>query len=397
MTRSALPPGLRGVAPEELIQPLRSWLPAGLAIAALCLGGCTSTTLGGVNDRDDLAQALYGRGLDPSFVILPYELSDEMRRFAREAVPSHLSPEEKLQRLQQRLLETDHLKLEYAWGYTGTAAEVFESRRANCLAFTNLFLGMARDVGVPVFFLGVDNVETYRREGDLVVVSDHIAVGLGDLPGIHVYDFSEHRDNAMRSVHPIPDLLAIAMFHSNRGAEALQEGKIPDAIGWLRTAVAIEPEMAPAWVNLGVGLRRYGDLDGAESAYRKALEIDPTIFSAYHNLVSLLHLQDRDPEARQFQQALEKASNRNPYTYLTLGDISLRSGRLEEAKRFYRRAVSLSCEAADCYAALGQLAVATGDLRTARKMLKKASKLDVENYRTQQLSNMLAKSGDKKS
>jgi len=362
-----------------------------LALCALLFAGCG--TIAKIHmDQHELGQELQSRGVDPQLVVLPFGLTDEMRQWVREVISPVASDQRKLQILREHLLDPHRMSLEYEWGYTGTAIEVFEDRRANCLAFTNLFVGMARELGIPVYFMTVENAETYRRQGDLVVVSDHIAVGYGVQTDRKIYDFSEYSAEAdYRAVRRISDLTAIAMFHSNRGAEALADGKIGQSIDWLRTAVSIDPELATAWVNFGVTLRRAGRKDAAEAAYKRALEIDPRVYSAYQNLAAVLRLDGRVDEAEAFERQLEEAPNRNPYTYLALGDISLRNGRVEEAERFYRRAVSLRCEEADCYAALGQLAVANGNLRAARKLLRQARKLDPDNRRTVELERMMAR------
>ncbi len=360
------------------------------ALAMLALSGCATTSE--LSREDLLHRVLRARGLDPARVIVPFELNREMRDWVHQEVPSLLKPEEKLRRLRDALFDPERMKLEYTWGYTGTAVDVFERRRANCLAFTNLFVGLARELDVDVFFLGVERVETFRKQGDLVVVSDHIAVGYGDAIAdskLLIFDFSTFRDEGYRDVRAISDLTAIAMFYSNRGAETLQQDRPLDAAGWLRTAVAIDPGLVPAWVNLRAVLRRAGDLPGAEDAYKRALELDPRTHSAYQNLAALLQFQGRNKEAGAFIEALHKTPSRNPYSYLSLGDISLRGGRLEEARRFYRRAINLSGDDAEIFAALGQLAAATGDLRTAHKMLKKARKIDSENSRTLRLASML--------
>ncbi len=364
---------------------------AAAALAVVALGGCVAHDA--LSPGDALRQELRGRGLDPEDIVLPFELTEEMRQWAHEMVPRALKGEDRLRYLRDALFDRDQMKLEYTWGYTGTAVDVFEQQQANCLAFTNLFLGMAREVGVEVFFLGVERVETYRKQGDLVVVSDHIAVGYGDVmtsTELLIFDFSPFRNQGYRDVRRISDLSALAMFYSNRGAEALQEGQVDDAVNWLKTAVAIDPELTPAWVNLGVVLRRTGDLPGAEDAYKRALELDPRTHSAYQNLATLLRIQGRKVEAAGFIDALRRTPTRNPYSYLSLGDISLRGGRLDEARRFYRRAVHLSRDDAEIFAALGQLAVATGDLRMARKMLRKAQKIDGENSRARRLASLLA-------
>lgn len=388
-----VPPTPFRIRRSGFLDPCRQRSSVGLLlslVAALGLGACASAPVAlEVAVGDPLDLYLESQGIDPTRVVRPYALSDELEIWAREAAPPERSIETRLELLAQALLDSNRLDLEYSWGYTGTAEEVFESRKANCLAFTNLFLGMAREVGVPAFFLAVET-ETYRKRGEFVVISDHIAVGWGAGPDIRYYDFSENQSEGVRKVRRIADLTAIAMFHSNKGVEALQKGHLAEALDWLRLAVALDADLPSAWVNLGVARRRAGDFDGASLAYKRSLEIDPSTYSAYQNLAGLLRLQNRTEEAEEFERALRDSPNRNPYSYLTLGDISFRRGRFDEARRFYRRAAFLGDETAESYAALGQIAILAGDLRAARKMLRRAQKIDEANERTQKLRRMIA-------
>ncbi len=360
-------------------------------MVAVSITSCSSVGRRSLQHDEVVARDLRQRGLDPKQIILPFGLTDEMRQWAIDNVLPEVSRFDQLDDLRVSLLDPGQMSLEYEWGYTGTAIEVFEQRRANCLAFTNLFVGLARELGISVYFMLIDDFETYRKQRDLVVVSDHVAVGFGAPVERKIYDFSENPPENYRQTKPISDLTAIAMYHSNRGAELLASGAIGAGIHWLETAVQIDPELANAWVNLGVALRRVGERGQAEEKYKKALEINPRLYSAYHNLASLLRLEDREQEAEAYEQALGNSPNRNPFTYLALGDISLDNGEVERAERFYRRAVNLATDNAEVYAALGQLAVSTGDLRTARRMLRRAQRINQADLRTQRLAELLEK------
>ncbi len=371
--------------------PLVPALLLALFLLLLLTTGCTSAGPQGYMNVDELVRALVHNDVDPGKVVLPYGLTPEMQAWAEETAGQSTNPLERLQRLQERLLDPHEMALEYTWGYTGTAAEVFEHRRANCLAFTNLFVGMARTVGIPVYFLSVEIGETYRKDGDLVILSDHIAVGYGPQSQRTVFDFSENPDSDIRTFHMISDLRALAMFHSNRGAEALQTDFLDAAVEWGEMAVKIEPELASAWVNLGVAYRRQGDLEAAEEVYRRAIEVDPRIYSAYQNLSALLRIQGRHGEALTLEGLLEKAPNRNPFTYLTLGDASLVGGRLQDAEQYYRRALRLDPSLAEPYAALGRLALVQQNVPRARRWLGKAQKRDPDVDRAKLLAAALAR------
>ena len=112
--------------------------------------------------------------------MVPFQLTPEMRAWADEVVPKDLEDLRTLENLAQSLLNDKHgLTIRYDRGETGTARDVFESGRANCLSFTHTFVGFARYLGIAVHFLEVRDIQTYDREGDLIVHSDHIAVGHG--------------------------------------------------------------------------------------------------------------------------------------------------------------------------------------------------------------------------
>lgn len=366
------------------------------ALNALALGGALSVLAGCASPGPivpDPHRELRARGLDPAEVVIPYEITDEMRNWAHLQVPEGTPVEERLDLLLSGLLDPGRLRIQYEARATGTAREVFEKRRANCLAFTSLFVGLAREVGVPVVYLDVDDIERFEKEGDLVVVSGHVSAGFNTGHALKILDFSLAPPTEYRRVEPISDMTAISLYHSNRGAEALRTGRNEEALGWLRKAVVIDPELGGAWINYGVALRRSGDVPGAETAYRKALEVDPHAVSAYQNLAALLRLRGEEKEAEDLLSVSTRLGSRNPFIYLTLGDLSFAHGRLEEARRFYRKALRLYRSNAEPYAAMGLLSLALGDAGDAEKWLKKAVSIDQENERVKQLLSRLGARG----
>ena len=362
------------------------------ALCILALGGALFALAGCASSGPivlDLEGVLRSRGLDPATVVIPYQINDEMRTWVHLQVPEGTPVEERLDLLLAGLLDPDRLRIQYEARNTATAEEVFRNRRANCLAFTSLFVGLAREVGVPVVYLSIDDVERFEKEGDLVVVSGHVSAGFNTGSSLKILDFSLAPPTEYRRVEPMSDLTAIALFHSNRGAEALRQSNNQEALEWLRKAVTIDPGHGGSWINYGVALRRTGDVKGAEAAYRKALEADPNAVSAYQNLAALLRLQGNEKEAEELLAVSSHLGSRNPFIYLTLGDLSFAHGRLEEARRFYRKALRLYRDSAEPYAAMGLLSLAQGETLDAEKWLKKALSIDQENQRVKQLASRL--------
>ena len=371
---------------------LRAAAGLGVFIGLGVLGALIGCTTGRPGDRSDIERTLRSRGLDPATVVIPYAIDETMRAWVHRQVPDEIPLDQRLDRLLAGLVSGEHA-LQYEGRHTATAREAFATGRANCLAFTSVFVGLAREIGVGVVYLDVDDIEKFEKEGDLVVVSGHVSAGFNAGTSLRILDFSAAPTAHYRKVHPVSDLTAIALYHSNRGAELLRAGQSAEAMVWLKKAVAIDPDLGRAWVNYGVALRRGGDSKGAEAAYRKALEVDPLGSSAYQNLASLLRARGESKEADELLAVSQRLDGRNPYVYLALGDVSFAHGRFEEARRLYRKAMRLYGKNAEPYAALGLVALATGDAGDAARWLKKAVSIDQENDRVKQLAGRLGRSG----
>ena len=331
------------------------------------------------------------RGLDPDELIWPWRAGANLREWvSRQAVGRR--PAERLEVAFHQLLAAGGRALEYQADVTATADEVFASGRANCLGLALLFVGVARELGVESSFFRVDEVQSYRREGDLIYVSEHITAGYRAEGKAHLVEFTLSPEVDYGRAYEISDLTAMALFYSNRGAEALRSGDAGEAVRWLEVAVRLDESEASAWTNLGVARRRLGELDRAETVYRRAIDIDPEHLAAYLNLSSVLRLRGEQDAAREIVRLLDRAGNRNPYAYLALGDASLEEDRIDDAKRYYRRAVRLGRGDAEPRAAMGLWALRGGDEVKARRWLRRARRIDALDERTLRLEKRLTES-----
>lgn len=358
-----------------------------LALLAIAVG-CAS---GGAGPAFEVRVrgALRERGLDPGQIVLPLETTPEMRAWARGAVPAGGGDEERLQQLLLALLQRDGRELRCDRDRTSTAIEVWRDGVANCLSFTHLFVALAREIGLPVYYLRVMDAPRYQREGDLVVASEHIAAAWGPPHRRRILDFGERPAGEYRRTQVISDLSAVALHYSNLGAGRLRAGQIAAALEPLETATRIDPELPDGWINLGVALRGSGRLTESEAAFRRALEADARAVSAYNNLASLLRQFGREEEARRLLDLAVREANRSPFSYLALGDLALAHGRLEEAERFYRQALRRLAGGAEPLAALGECAWRSGRRREAERWLRAAERVDPGEPRTQALAHSL--------
>lgn len=363
------------------------WRVGLTAVVALSLASCMSGTPHDAK-KTDLAARISDRGELPVAVAVPFEIDDEMRRWVHQ-VPTGGEPEQRLEQLLRAVLRRDGKEMTYVHGHTGSAREVWRTNQANCLSFAQLFVGLAREVGIPVYFLRVADLQSFERHGDLIVASEHITAAYGPPTRRRIVEFTSRPFGEYHQVEPISDITAMALYYSNLGAERIRDGHFSEAEALLRTAVRLDPELGDGWVNLGVALLRLDRVADAESAFRRALEANPRLLPAYQNLASLLERGGRGEEARALLAVTDQRMNRNPFSYLALGDVALRGGNVAQAERFYRRALSMSSEHAEPLAALGRCAMASGRRRDAQRWLARALSADPANERALELARIL--------
>jgi tetratricopeptide (TPR) repeat protein len=118
-------------------------------------------------------------------------------------------------------------------------------------------------------------------------------------------------------------------------------GKLDDAIGVHRRALALYPKSAVTWKNLGGALAAKGSKTEAAAAFEKAVGLDPLDAVALHEL-SRLAFERKDYAGAERWLAKELAVRPDAATARALGD--LRSKKLNDAagaKRAYERAREL--------------------------------------------------------
>ena len=123
------------------------------------------------------------------------------------------------------------------------------------------------------------------------------------------------------------------MAHVNLGNHLAQEGDLDGAITHFRQALQINPNHWDAHISLGTALAQEGDVDGAITQYQEALQINPDAEVAHVNLGIILLQKGRKVEAIvHFQRGLQlepddvKALKYLAWLLATSPEASLRDG-----------------------------------------------------------------------
>lgn len=302
-------------------------------------------------------------------------LNVEMAEFLVDHVRASRSPTTRLYSLIDAVFDEQELGITYEEDGTKTAAEIFESRRGNCLSFTFLFVAMARHLGLDAYFQEVGEVLSWDRRGDVVLRNQHMYVEVEVTNSRIQVDFLPGAEKRYRQVRRISDQRALAHYYNNRGAEILARGDVRLAVAHFRKAIETDESFTHAWTNLGVAYRRLGRLELAEDSHLRAIETDPGELTAVSNLASLYLAAGRRAEAEPLLRRIEDYQKKNPFSHFRRGLHSLRNGDPAAAITHLKEAIRRLPEEPEFHAALARAHAQAGDPAKAEASLKKAIRL----------------------
>ncbi|UTA48787.1 hypothetical protein L1F30_04390 [Simiduia sp. 21SJ11W-1] len=271
----------------------------------------------------------------------PFEISDEMRRFAQNHAPKDSSVRSRTIALTKALLlDAGGGPLRYQSQYTYTAKESFESREANCLSFSILYAKLAQLQGLKVDFNEVDVPPAWDelRDGSWVSYK-HVNVIVEQPFERDV--FVDINLDAFSTSYPqkiVADRVVKALFYGNVGVEAMREKHMLKSARYLVEAIKLAPEEAHLWVNLGALYSKHQFFDYAEASYLHALKIDSAEMSAASNLARLLRSEGRE-HATFFENMVSSYINRNPYYNFYMAKRAFDLARYDESMNLVNRAI----------------------------------------------------------
>lgn len=150
----------------------------------------------------------------------------------------------------------------------------------------------------------------------------------------------------------------------------------PDAIRWMKQAVAFDPQNEEAWYGLGRCYYTQSDFPDAEKAFLRALALAPKDLKAATNLALTLEMRNRPKDADAAYKHAIALADADPKTdewpYLDYASFLLDQGRAADAVPLLRNAVKINPRCADCHGKLGRALEAEGQNKQAVAELEQA-------------------------
>lgn len=294
------------------------------------------------------------------------DIDDSMREFVARYASDATGARQRLHDLHSAIKGGATFGVEYDPAAEGSASEVFYSQQANCLAFANLFIALAREARLDARYQWVALRPQWTRMGERVAVRLHVnAVVRINVRDRFMVDLDPLPARDIAGSHEITDVDAQALYHSNVAMDALTDDSLPIAWANAMRALQLSPQMPHLWVNLGVIYRRSQQYAAAEAAYLQALEIDSYERSAMNNLMVLYGVQQREPQRLYWEQRIARYRDNNPYYHAWLGDQAAGESDWQLALTHYREALDLSPEDADLLFSVGLIYRELNELNAA--------------------------------
>lgn len=369
---------------------LRSVLPPLAALGLLAASAC-GTAAKRAWTVDEIRADLNHR-ITPEMlarVEIPFEIDDEIRELAYRVTENLRTDKEKMRAIVRAIRQHTGGSISYDWLSNKTAKSVFREGRGNCLAYTNLFVGMSRAVGVEAVYVDVTTIEKVTKEAEVIVNSGHITGGIKDGPDLIFVDFTANPEREYGGAKIIDDFEAIANFYNNQGflygyfAEALQDqggfDPLSREIEMYELALSVRPAFNRARNNLGVAFKRRGRVEDAIEQYRLALDIDPDFTEARSNLGSAYYSQGATDRAMTEFRLAARNDDGNAYVHYHLGVLHYHRGEYDRAAGSFRRALSRDRKLVDARFFLGETLLKLGEEAQAMREYERAIEID-PNY-----------------
>jgi predicted O-linked N-acetylglucosamine transferase (SPINDLY family) len=158
-----------------------------------------------------------------------------------------------------------------------------------------------------------------------------------------------------------------------------EAGRFEEAGLFLERLVALAPH--PAYLtNLGEAYRRQGELEAAAFACRRALDADPELPEAHHNLGLTLMNAGAPDEARPHLERALALRPDAPQFHVSYAWMLLRLHRVADSAAHCRRAIELAPKLAAAHHHLGNALTEEGDRSGAIESYRRAVSLDPTNH-----------------
>lgn len=345
----------------------------GSAALALLLGTLACAPAQGGTRIATLEEFLEGGRAHGLVLENPFAVDPAVAAEVEQAVGAGGTPTDRMRRLTRYINDRG---FEYEANISLTANKAFGARRGDCMAYTNLYLGLARVLKVPAFFVHINEARNYYERDGLNFVSSHMAVGCALQQCTVIVDFTEQRSEyALALYDAVDDATAAGLFYNNVAVDYLLAGDVASAETLLAYLLKALPHLKEAENNLAVILMREGRFPEALVLLQGALARHPDYQPLYTNAAHAAKASGHADMARQIESQGERFLRRGPFFIFNQGVSSYGDGEYLKALSEFERILSGQSQNPILHAWIAKSKLSSGDLPGGIESFRRAQEL----------------------
>jgi Flp pilus assembly protein TadD len=317
-------------------------------------------------------------------------------RLQAEVLDGATTEGERFERLVRFVRDPQGLAMRYREDATRSVAAAYETREANCVTFTLLFLAMAKAADIEARPQRVRRILSWHQDGNTLYLSGHIIVRVRVGNRNYAVDFTGSTAIARDPPETISEPELLGHYYNNLAMSHLMREDVAAAQRLMSIALELDPAFASHWSNAGVIHVHTGDVAAAGRAYAEALARDPEETGALFNSIGLAQRNGDRQRADALQRRLDRAQARDPLHHFLRGTTLENAGRAAEAIAHFRKAIALRPQEPRFHAALARAHALHGDIRSAGRALRQAIALSEGASRENYQSRLQALQQDRK-
>ena len=323
----------------------------GMLCCVLMLTACGNLSPGATQYAYDPAlidgRLAFGESVPPAPSEDILSVSPSMVEFVDAATASSRSTIGRVRSILAAMEEQGFFQERYVAHATYTADKTFTQRSGNCVAYTNLFIALARQSGLSAHYQLVNRQPSWDvssgyllRNNHINVLVDGVIANGNQLADISV-DFNQVDGEVDSQTKIISDEFAASLYYANIGMDYLRQNDIVSAFAYIKRAILTEPSNHDLWNNLAV---LYSVLDKnhqSQRAYKVAAQINPTNKTALAGIAKTLEKQGRFDEAQVYFKKIKRYQTRNPFYHYAVAQQAVADEKFDTALGAINMAIKL--------------------------------------------------------
>jgi tetratricopeptide (TPR) repeat protein len=349
---------------------MRRWIvPMVLSLAAATLG-CSFTP------PPRSAREIVRAGIDEGLVMQdPFKVDPEVKAKVEDVVGMRGEAFERMRRLRDFLSGSRELGFQYR-PVTYNANEAFHARGGDCMAYTLLFVALARDLGLPVHVVHVTQVKNYYEKGGSFFVSSHVAVGFLSGANATVIDLSkEVKQYELAIYESIDDSAATALFYNNVAVDHMMQGDLKGAGNMLAFLHRHEPGIVELTNNYGVLLNREHRYSESLALLNQGLASTPSYEPFYTNAIHAARQAGLPAVVADLETRGQRVAETDPFFLFARGLTAFEHDKFQVAVRELERAADAKPDSPVILGWLTRAYLAGGDHENGRRAFDRARRL----------------------